>query len=80
MNEGRRKLNLSEWDRPQKEAKDAVKAIEKGEMPLRSYVLARPEARLQPAERERLIAGLRAMLDGQNAANPREKHDEEEPE
>jgi mono/diheme cytochrome c family protein len=78
--EGRRKLNLSEWDRPQKEAKDVVKTIQKGEMPLSSYLLAHPDARLQPAEKETLIAGLRATIKAQSAANPSERHEEEEEE
>ncbi|MEP7365162.1 MAG: heme-binding domain-containing protein [Acidobacteriota bacterium] len=58
--EGRRKLNFSEWDRPQKHAHDAAEELRKGEMPLWFYVPLHPEAKLSPADRETLIAGLQA--------------------
>lgn len=78
VTEGRRKLNLSEWDRLQKEAKDVAKTIQKGEMPLQSYLIAHPDARLQPGEKEILIAGLRATIKAQSAASGGERHEEEE--
>jgi len=59
---GRRALNFSEWDRPQREAREAAEEVEKGAMPLRSYLFAHPEAKLTLAERETLIKGLRATL------------------
>lgn len=62
VDEGRRKLNLSEWDRPQKEARESAKTVRKGEMPPWFYVLLHPDARLTPAETQALIAGLEATL------------------
>jgi len=67
VDKGRRELNLSEWNLPQKEAKDAVKVILNGKMPLPSYLRAHPEARLQAAEKQRLIDGLNATFHGRTS-------------
>ncbi len=60
--EGRSKLNFSEWDRPQKDAKNAPEEVRKDEMPLWFYLPLHPEARLTTAEKEMLIAGLQATV------------------
>jgi len=60
VDEGRRELNFSEWNRGNSEAADAAEAVREGEMPPRSYVLLHPEARLTAAERELLAQGLDA--------------------
>ncbi len=78
VTEGRRKLNLSEWDRAQKEAKDVAGAMQKGEMPIQSYLLAHPDARLQPVEKETLMAGLRATIKPQSAPDRSERREEED--
>lgn len=54
--EGREELNFSVT--PFREADDAAKAVRSGEMPLRSYTMAHPEARLTVAETAELAAGL----------------------
>jgi len=60
--EGRREMNFSEWDLPQKEAEEAAEKVREGEMPLRGYLLAHPEARLTDAERDELARGLEASV------------------
>ena len=62
VEEGRRKLNLSEWDRPQEEAHESAKTVRKGEMPPWFYVAIHPDARLTAAEARALIGGLEATL------------------
>ncbi len=62
VNEGRHELNFSEWDRPQKDAQESAKVIRSGAMPPRSYLLAHPEARLEPVEKEALAIGLEKTL------------------
>ena len=62
VEEGREHLNFSEWDRPQKNADEAAEEYEEGEMPLSTYLLAHPEARLSDADRKALIEGLKATL------------------
>jgi hypothetical protein len=62
VDEGRRKLNFSEWDRPQKEAHESAKTVRKGEMPPWFYVALHPDARLTAQETRALIGGLEATL------------------
>lgn len=62
VKEGREELNWSEWDRPQKRAAKAAREVSKGEMPLRIYALAHPEARLSTEERGELVRGLAATF------------------
>ncbi len=78
VDKGRLKLNLSEWDLTQKEARDAVKIVQKGEMPLRSYTLAHPQARLQPAEQQLLMAGLKATLQDQSGTSRARHHEDDD--
>lgn len=60
VNEGRRTLNFSEWNRPQREADEAAEEVAEGEMPPGYYLLVHPEARLTDAERRALVDGLAA--------------------
>jgi mono/diheme cytochrome c family protein len=60
VDEGREKLNFSEWQRPQKESHEAAKTVREGEMPPWIYVPLHPEARLNAEERAALIRGLEA--------------------
>lgn len=62
VDEGRRELNVSEWDTQQREAAEAAKTVQKGEMPPWGYSLIHPHARLSPSEREALIRGLEASM------------------
>lgn len=69
VDEGRRELNFSEWDRPQREAAEAAESVQKSEMPPALYGLIHPHARLTPAERDALIRGLQASV-GSTRAPP----------
>lgn len=62
VEEGRRKLNFSEWNRRQNELDEITEVIQEGEMPPIYYVLLHPEANLSQQEKEALIAGLRATI------------------
>ena len=62
VDEGRRVLNLSEWNRRYEEAHEAGETVVEGSMPPRSYLLLHPEARLDTAERTALARGLDASL------------------
>lgn len=62
--EGRQKLNFSEWNHPQREADEAAKTVQKGEMPMPIYVIMHPEARLTAAEKDALVQGLQATFGG----------------
>lgn len=68
VDEGRRELNYSEWDRAQKEAHESAKSVREGEMPPWFYAWRATSARLSPAERATLIAGLEATFGGARRA------------
>ncbi len=74
VQEGRRKVNLSEWDRPQEESGESAKATKKGTMPPWYY---QPWARLSAPERDALVRGLEATL-GRGAQADRKEGSEHE--
>ena len=58
--EGREHLNVSEWEEGKyKDAHEAAEEVEEGEMPLKSYLLVHPEARLSDEEKRVFIEGLK---------------------
>lgn len=63
VEEGREKFNVSERATGRRDESDeAAEKLTEGEMPLRVYLLAHPEARLSQEERAALIGGLRATF------------------
>lgn len=62
INEGRGRLNFSEWDKPNTELDEVVKNIKNNEMPLWDFLLMHPEAKLTDAEKAALIAGFEATF------------------
>ena len=62
VQEGREHLNISEWNRPQKDANEASEKLQEGEMPLPIYLVTHPEARLTAAERQSLARALVATF------------------
>lgn len=57
VDEGREKLNFSEWGTGEQKTDDMGELVRSGEMPPWDYLLTHPEARLSDAETQ-------AMLDG----------------
>jgi len=63
VEQGRGKVNYSEWDLPQKEGDKSAETVIEGEMPPAYYtLLTHSAARLSDAEREQLIDGLKATF------------------
>ncbi|MBM4782697.1 MAG: heme-binding domain-containing protein [Archangiaceae bacterium] len=62
VDEGRHELNFSEFDRPQKHAKDAEEELREGEMPMGGYVAMHGEAKLTDAEKKQLGEAFIAMF------------------
>lgn len=58
VDEGRSKLNFSEWQRPQEEADEAAEEVRERKMPPAIYRLMHGHARLTDADRDRLARGL----------------------
>jgi hypothetical protein len=62
VQEGRSRLNFSEWNRPQRGAGEIVSIIQEGEMPPFQYLPMHPSARLTAAEKQQLITGIQNSL------------------
>jgi len=65
VEEGRGDLNFSDWpafdfELQELAFRDIEKQIEKGEMPLRSYLILHPDARLSEADRQLLLRWARS--------------------
>jgi hypothetical protein len=67
VEEGRRELNYSEWDRGQREARESAKSVRSGDMPPWFYTWPGTSAYLTAAERAELIAGLTATFGAERA-------------
>jgi mono/diheme cytochrome c family protein len=75
VNEGRRALNFSEWQRAYEEAGEAGESVLEGDMPPRSYLLLHPAAVLSADEKRALAAGLDASLGGRH---PKHEHEHDD--
>jgi mono/diheme cytochrome c family protein len=60
VDDGRRVLNFSEWDRPQPAAAQLVASVQQGRMPPAYAVLLNSDLQLSDAERAELVSGLQA--------------------
>lgn len=58
VDEGRGKLNFSEWDKPQVDISELVDQIQSGEMPPLQYKLIHGGARLSGTEKRELVDGV----------------------
>ena len=59
VEEGREKLNFSEWGRGSDEIEEINEVIAEGEMPMRNYLVLHPEARLSDQEKQVLMQGFK---------------------
>ncbi|MCB9680714.1 MAG: heme-binding domain-containing protein [Alphaproteobacteria bacterium] len=81
VDDGRRHLNFSTFDQPQHDADEAAEEVAEGKMPIANYVWLHPEADLTPAERDLLVAGLKATLgdeEGEGGENGDEAEDDDD--
>jgi hypothetical protein len=62
VDEGRRRMNLSEWDKSQPELGEVESSILGGGMPPVQYKVVHGKGRLSSAERRQLAAGFRALF------------------
>lgn len=63
ITEGRDNMNFSDWDNYYLDYDEIEEQIVEGKMPPRSYLLMHPEAQLNDAEKQQLLAGFRATTD-----------------
>jgi hypothetical protein len=64
VDEGRRRLNFSEWNR-RHEIEEIGKVLREGEMPPLQYVLIHPSSRLSSQEQQVLLNGLGITASGE---------------
>jgi len=64
VEEGRSRLNFTEWNQPQREVDNAARQVQRGAMPPSYYGIMHPTANLTPDEKQALIQGLQASLSG----------------
>ncbi len=62
VDEGRRRLNFSQWNVPQRGSRDVAEPIQRGSMPQWYYVMLHPSAKLSSADVQMLVQGLGASL------------------
>jgi hypothetical protein len=62
VDDARKHLNFSEWQKKYKDADDADEVVMEGEMPLSIYLLLHSEARLTAEQRKALAEGLAATV------------------
>ena len=67
VNGGRRHLNFTEWDRPQRHAGHVAEQVKQGDMPPWFYLPMHPAARLSETEKQALIEGAAKSLGPQQA-------------
>lgn len=60
VEEGRSKLNFSEWGRGEQEVGEIGALVQSGEMPPAQYTLIHGNARLSAIDKEKLLGGLSA--------------------
>jgi mono/diheme cytochrome c family protein len=64
IDEGRRRLNFSEWTGNSRNDRESVEAVQRGSMPPIQYTLVHPNARLSDAEKTAFEQGLQATFQG----------------
>ncbi|TLN04033.1 cytochrome C [bacterium] len=62
VDEGRQKLNFSEWGTRKMEVDEIIEVVREGEMPPLQFTIIHADARLSDTEKEQLISGLTASL------------------
>jgi hypothetical protein len=62
VDEGREKINFSEWDETDNDIDDIYIMVKSGKMPLPQYLMMHPEAKFTPEETQVLLAGILATF------------------
>ena len=63
VNEGRDRLNFSDWTKGNEDYEEVEKVLQEGQMPLWDYLLMHPEAKLTSEELQTLAAGLKVTFE-----------------
>ncbi|MGE5225063.1 MAG: heme-binding domain-containing protein [Omnitrophica WOR_2 bacterium] len=66
VDEGRRSLNFSEWNRTQRRAREAANTVAEGRMPPIQYLIIHANANLNNTDKNALVQGLLKTLGGRS--------------
>ncbi len=64
VQQGRARLDFSQWGTARRGADDVAEQVQRGNMPPSYYLLMHPAANLTPEEKQALIQGLQTSLGG----------------
>ncbi len=64
VQQGRARLNFSQWGQSRRGGGDAAEQIQRGTMPPAYYLILHPTANLTPEETQALVEGLQTSLGG----------------
>ncbi len=64
VEEGRSRLNFTEWTQSQREVENAARQVQRGTMPQWYYMVLHPTANLTSVEKQALVQGLQTSLAG----------------
>ncbi len=64
VDEGRRRLNFSNWSAARRGADESAESVQRGRMPPFYYTMMHPAAQLSTAELQSLLSGLTATFGG----------------
>lgn len=76
VDDGREKLNFSEWGTGEQESDEIVESVRNGEMPTWDYALIHPGARLSDADQQAFLAGLTATFGAGEGGEEEEEGEE----
>jgi hypothetical protein len=63
VNDGRRRLNFLEWEKPQRATlRDVEDNVTRGEMPIWNYAIVHQQAKLTTGETKQLLDGLHSTF------------------
>ena len=74
VEEGRQRLNFSDWTQPNEGYEEIEKQITRNFMPLSDYLLMHAEAKLSAQENEALLAGLKATFANDPPVKPQRRN------
>lgn len=78
VDEGRRELNFSEWNKAQEEAEESAEKLLEGEMPQWYYTLLHPAAKLSTAEVRSLAREFDQLLARSGISSERDRDEEDD--
>jgi hypothetical protein len=75
--EGRERFDVSQWGQGKNYADEAAEEVQHGNMPLSSYLLLHPEARMSAAQKQALVDGLARTFGSEIGSHSEGQHEDD---